>query len=1367
MSTLHGMDPALFCSTQAFTGSLDLLAWYQSYRLGAFILKKAIIEAHPRRHHDEESTLFNCLETLVMIGDPILKDANREQWPTFVHKFLLLSSNQAPLTICSQQALCCLKAISDRFEDINFHSRLFHISSATVKTKSFFRLRTRTGTRYEGCVCDASVTVRKWTTADLDENLSEDEGEQKRCVFHHQSRYRRKLDMIAANEWEPRPKIRDGDAGENDGKAGDMSSSRENAHVFPVTSMQERLAIENANTGAHTEGMHVYPPLDNTERITHAVPYPSTAECDTHQPAEPSPTNTLQSAILIRKPADLSTDETGEEVNIYRAAPATSCAQVRYSHTPSEKRGTMTPNCTDIDLDPPNAANNARNEDHSNHNGDNGVPSEMPVASSGRPLPSQIRLPDRTPNFCGRHGILGSLRAYFQDQAETTPPLAMLARPRAAILTGMPGIGKTAIAREYVHHHGRHFSSIMWVQASHRQSIAQSFHEIAYALELLESHKIHSHLQSHARLTSWLQENKSEWLLIFDDADNLEALRAYIPRCDHGNILVTSRSPDVELLPGNSLVEFWVSPLSEEEGSELVHTITGLPREQVQDLDLVRLLGGNPLAVSIVGKALQNESQFHSSRHNDLEGDVMNSLSGHPGLMRLRKQYRLHSTSTTLLTACLNIDQLSPEAKSLCSVISYLDPYDTSESTLLQAQRCCPLIRGFPITDESFHRARIESLKSGLCSPASCRSSLQMHRVVQSTLRQYLTSTQEQVHAFTTAVQLLLAQWPSKRKFKNVVFGYWPEFSRIHTQCHRLSEVASATLTSPEHYTPLIKLILLCAWYNSHVLKNAEEDLDLVALAHNLLATLHTEKGLPSATALDNDTQRPQRLVLIDDHTAGWKVIDTPSKPASYVALSYSWTDQNDNHQPMPVTLTRSTFGICSNGGRVADLPLLYRDACDIATSLGFRYLWIDGLCVIQDDPVDREVELSKIAGIYRNASATITRQYIPAGPPIKLPGVSGCDQMLIEPYSVLCHRCASSRGKGTKVPGVAVVHPKVPDFLKGYTSGLMGLESETGAFKVEIIWLPDVVVDEQQSKSKEKADNRDDMDDMDDMGDVDAGGLENSQASGSSGPGWVGMNCTAPQRAMPSTGKQQCSAIGGLEPLAIDMVNPSTHPRETVLDAKPVELQYHPNEPSLQEGDDIHALTSDSVEGQQLIATATEIVENGLCVYQGQKTENSFRALAAIVRARDQVGAFCERSSKALASYIVFSTYLARILIQQGCAQEAVDLLSDLAAKSDDIETRTESKADVCSDALRETITHFEACESKDGQFQYARALHRQSLVYGFQGNERLRKVKLAAAKQALENVLEDDNDNLALFSVQGDVKAEVFDRFLHLGMR
>jgi hypothetical protein len=42
--------------------------------------------------------------------------------------------------------------------------------------------------------------------------------------------------------------------------------------------------------------------------------------------------------------------------------------------------------------------------------------------------------------------------------------------------------------------------------------------------------------------------------------------------------------------------------------------------------------------------------------------------------------------------------------------------------------------------------------------------------------------------------------------------------------------------------------------------------------------------------------------------------------------------------------------------------------------------------------------------------------------------------------------------------------------------------------------------------------------------------------------------------------------------------------------------------------------------------------------------------------------------------------------------------------------------------------------------------------------------KVKLAAAKQAMENILEEEDD-LALLPSKGDVEAGVFERFYRLG--
>jgi len=57
---------------------------------------------------------------------------------------------------------------------------------------------------------------------------------------------------------------------------------------------------------------------------------------------------------------------------------------------------------------------------------------------------------------------------------------------------------------------------------------------------------------------------------------------------------------------------------------------------------------------------------------------------------------------------------------------------------------------------------------------------------------------------------------------------------------------------------------------------------------------------------------------------------------------------------------------------KVADLPKTFRDAVNITQGLGIRYLWIDSLCIIQNDIADWEVESTKMADVYSGAFLTI-----------------------------------------------------------------------------------------------------------------------------------------------------------------------------------------------------------------------------------------------------------------------------------------------------------------------------------------------------------------------------------------------------------
>lgn len=85
-----------------------------------------------------------------------------------------------------------------------------------------------------------------------------------------------------------------------------------------------------------------------------------------------------------------------------------------------------------------------------------------------------------------------------------------------------------------------------------------------------------------------------------------------------------------------------------------------------------------------------------------------------------------------------------------------------------------------------------------------------------------------------------------------------------------------------------------------------------------------------------------------------------------YVALSYCWGAA----RPLITnTLNRSSH---EQGMTCSTLPQTYRDAVNLCRSLGFRYLWIDSICITQDDDEERVQEISKMYQIFHGAALVI-----------------------------------------------------------------------------------------------------------------------------------------------------------------------------------------------------------------------------------------------------------------------------------------------------------------------------------------------------------------------------------------------------------
>lgn len=94
---------------------------------------------------------------------------------------------------------------------------------------------------------------------------------------------------------------------------------------------------------------------------------------------------------------------------------------------------------------------------------------------------------------------------------------------------------------------------------------------------------------------------------------------------------------------------------------------------------------------------------------------------------------------------------------------------------------------------------------------------------------------------------------------------------------------------------------------------------------------------------------------------------DLPNPP--YVGLSYCW---GNPEQTAAISLKMASIKSLYLGVPVRDLPQTLQDAISVTRRLGYQYLWIDSLCIIQDSKEDWLHEADSMREVYRNAKFTI-----------------------------------------------------------------------------------------------------------------------------------------------------------------------------------------------------------------------------------------------------------------------------------------------------------------------------------------------------------------------------------------------------------
>ncbi|MEV4032169.1 FxSxx-COOH system tetratricopeptide repeat protein [Streptomyces umbrinus] len=213
------------------------------------------------------------------------------------------------------------------------------------------------------------------------------------------------------------------------------------------------------------------------------------------------------------------------------------------------------------------------------------------VSTASQSVPSPVRteppqrlwgsVPQRNRNFTGREDLLEQLNRRLTEGVTAVLPEA---------LHGMGGVGKSQIAIEHVYRRSRDYRLIWWIPSEQTNLIVQSLIELGEQMGL----RVGADRSAVPAVLEALRvgEPYSNWLLVFDNAENPQEVRQFFPNDGPGRVLVTSRNSQWSSL-ANSLE---VDVFAREESVALIKRRSPQIPEDAANR-LADSLGDLPLAV--------------------------------------------------------------------------------------------------------------------------------------------------------------------------------------------------------------------------------------------------------------------------------------------------------------------------------------------------------------------------------------------------------------------------------------------------------------------------------------------------------------------------------------------------------------------------------------------------------------------------------------------------------------------------------------------------------------------------------------------------------------------------------------------------
>lgn len=112
---------------------------------------------------------------------------------------------------------------------------------------------------------------------------------------------------------------------------------------------------------------------------------------------------------------------------------------------------------------------------------------------------------------------------------------------------------------------------------------------------------------------------------------------------------------------------------------------------------------------------------------------------------------------------------------------------------------------------------------------------------------------------------------------------------------------------------------------------------------------------------LNKGSEQPRLFVLDRDDSS---VLQAAWRP--YLTLSHCWGESH------VLKLVQANIDELRRSLPVKSLPKTFQDAFEVTRALGYQYLWIDSLCIVQDSEDDWKREAGRMATVYGNSDCTL-----------------------------------------------------------------------------------------------------------------------------------------------------------------------------------------------------------------------------------------------------------------------------------------------------------------------------------------------------------------------------------------------------------